>query len=397
MHKFDQFTRIKSIPVHDVNHDPRIDFRVLQELKRLGFNRIAEPNILYLQPLEVIRSEISLCEPLIPLAYRGYYLNLPEIQSFISTRTERIKSYDDYMIELAIHSRTENDVNVDTIKSTKDPKPCVLHFHGGGMAMGGMHEVQFERFRHELAMQDLVVIGVEFRNSCGKLGPFPFPCGLKDCMKSLEYVYQHKAEWNISSIIVCGESGGGNLALALPLFAREHGCLHYIDGVYSICPMISNLYTDIDTDEFRSLSSLTDNNGMNLNLTGLASIALLYDPTLAHARDPLAWPFWATLDMLKDLPPHVISVNELDPLCSEGIAYYRKLQAANKTAFMDNFNTVLGGPLEDSRQVRITNVHCKMNIGFTHCADVFHAPLRDVLCRTVTEITEFARNCRESM
>jgi acetyl esterase/lipase len=39
------------------------------------------------------------------------------------------------------------------------------------------------------------------------------------------------------------------------------------------------------------------------------------------------------------LPPHVISVNEVDPLRDEGVAYYRKLLAAGVAA---TGRTVLG-------------------------------------------------------
>ena len=35
---------------------------------------------------------------------------------------------------------------------------------------------------------------------------------------------------------------------------------------------------------------------------------------------------------LRGLPPHVISVNELDPLRDEGLAYYRKLVGAGVLA-----------------------------------------------------------------
>jgi acetyl esterase len=43
---------------------------------------------------------------------------------------------------------------------------------------------------------------------------------------------------------------------------------------------------------------------------------------------PLAWPYHTEPQDLEGLPPHVISVNELDPLRDEGLAYYRKLVAA---------------------------------------------------------------------
>jgi acetyl esterase/lipase len=49
-----------------------------------------------------------------------------------------------------------------------------------------------------------------------------------------------------------------------------------------------------------------------------------------EARDPLAWPLFATDDDLRGLPRTVISVNECDPLCDEGVAMYRKLLAAGR-------------------------------------------------------------------
>ncbi|MCZ0943823.1 MAG: alpha/beta hydrolase fold domain-containing protein [Gammaproteobacteria bacterium] len=44
---------------------------------------------------------------------------------------------------------------------------------------------------------------------------------------------------------------------------------------------------------------------------------------------------------LTGLPPHFISVNELDPLRDEGIEFYRKLNAAQVRA---TARTVLGTP-----------------------------------------------------
>ena len=43
------------------------------------------------------------------------------------------------------------------------------------------------------------------------------------------------------------------------------------------------------------------------------------------ARDPLAWPGFATSEDVSGLPPTVISVNKCDPLRDEGMAYYRLL------------------------------------------------------------------------
>jgi acetyl esterase/lipase len=51
----------------------------------------------------------------------------------------------------------------------------------------------------------------------------------------------------------------------------------------------------------------------------------IYDPGGEHATDPLCWPYHAIVDELAGLPPHLISVNELDPVRDEGVAYYAVL------------------------------------------------------------------------
>jgi hypothetical protein len=49
------------------------------------------------------------------------------------------------------------------------------------MAICSATDVGFARGREYLAATGLVVVGVEFRNSGGKLGPHPYPAGLNDC------------------------------------------------------------------------------------------------------------------------------------------------------------------------------------------------------------------------
>ena len=181
----------------------------------------------------------------------------------------------------------------------------------------------YVRWRDELAAQGMVVVGVEFRNGGGVLGAHPFPAGLSDCAAALRWTHEHRAELDISSLTVAGESGGGNLSLATALRAKRDGTLHMIDGVYAMVPYISGLYADPPPE----LPSLTENDGYFLSGGLCAVLASVYDEG-EHATDPLCWPYHAIPVDLAGLPPHVISVCELDPLRDEGIAYYRKLLAA---------------------------------------------------------------------
>ena len=56
-------------------------------------------------------------------------------------------------------------------------------------------------------------------------------------------------------------------------------------------------------------------------------LAKLYEPLREHTVDPLAWPLHADAEDLEGLPPHVISVDRLDPLHDEGLAYAGELLA----------------------------------------------------------------------
>jgi acetyl esterase/lipase len=203
------------------------------------------------------------------------------------------------------------------------------------MAFGSATDLGYVRWRDALAATGLVVVGVEFRNTAGKLGPHRHPAGLDDCAAAVRWTAAHRTDLGASHIVVNGESGGGHFTLAIAHKAKQEGWLDEIAGFHAQCPFVSNRYVD-PPDE---LASLYENNGYMFDRTGLAVTASVYDPDGAHAGDPACWPGEATEADLAGLPPHVISVNELDPLRDDGIDYYRRLVRAGVPAVG---RTVLG-------------------------------------------------------
>lgn len=212
------------------------------------------------------------------------------------------------------------------------PLPGVLHIHGGGMVILRASGPAYVRFRDELAATGLVVVGVEYRNGAGVLGPHPFPAGLDDCADALAWVHEHRADLGISTLTVAGESGGGNLTLATAIRAKREGTLDTIDGVYAMVPYISGLYGRSAEEREAVLPSLVENDGYFISCDLCAVFVEVYDPGAGHASDPLCWPYHATADDLAGLPPHVISVNEVDPLRDEGLAFHRTLVEAGVDA-----------------------------------------------------------------
>jgi acetyl esterase len=244
-----------------------------------------------------------------------------------------------------------------------DRVPGLLHLHGGGMVLLEAAGPAYVRWRDELAASGLVVVGVEFRNGGGKHGPHPFPAGLDDCAAALRWVADHKAELGITKLVVSGESGGGNLTLATTLRAKRDGLIDEIDGVYAQCPYISNAWADPEPE----LTSLFENDGYFLDVAMLGVLAKVYDPAGEHATDPLAWPLHAGVEDLAGLPPHLIAVNQLDPLRDEGLAYARKLLTAGVPVISRTVN------------------------GTCHAGDmIFAAAMPDVYQATIRDIKGFA-------
>ena len=139
----------------------------------------------------------------------------------------------------------EIDLYIEKPKGADGILPCVVHIHGGGMAFTTTQAAGATRWRKTLARQGLVVVAVEFRNSGGVLGNHPFPAGLNDCAAAIQWVNKKRSVLNISSLVVAGESGGGNLAVATAVKANIEGWVDAIDGVYAMAPMILGFYTSV--------------------------------------------------------------------------------------------------------------------------------------------------------
>ena len=134
-------------------------------------------------------------------------------------------------------------------------------------------------------------------------------------------MHDHRGELGIVKIVVSGESGGGNLTLATTLKAKRDGKLDQIDGVYAQCPYISGTYADPPAE----LPSLYENDGYFLDCAWMGVLVQALRPGRRERHQPAGLAAARRRRRLAGLPPHVISVNQLDPLRDEGLAYYRKL------------------------------------------------------------------------
>jgi acetyl esterase len=261
----------------------------------------------------------------------------------------------------------EVTVYVSKPADAEAPLPGILHLHGGGMMILEAANPMYRAWRDRLAARGTVVVGVEFRNGAGKLGPHPFPAGRDDCVSALEWMHENRAALGIGSITVSGESGGGNLTLATALEANATGRMGAIDGIYAMCPYISNAWAGSNKD--LELPSLWENDGYFLDCEMMGAMGMAYDPQGAHRGDARCWPYYATVDDVAGFPPTVISVNELDPLRDEGLAFYRTLLSAGVRA------------------------RGRIVAGTTHAGDLmFPVSAPDLAENTLDDIVAFARS-----
>ena len=270
---------------------------------------------------------IGLLEENMQPFYEALFADIKPVTD-VTRRTQTIIDAEDHEITLYIHEPSNRN----------GPLPGIVHTHGGGMVMCPAADTPYARWRDELAASGLCVVGVEFRNGAGKLGNHPFPAGLNDCARAVQWTSFNREELGISNIIVSGESGGGNLCLAVALKAKQEDWLEEISGIYACCPYISGTYDPAPAE----LTSLVENKDYLIDASAQAMVKA-YDPTGEHAKNPLAWPYHAMVRDLEGLPPHTISVNELDPLRDEGLIYARKLAQAGVQTISRTVNSTPHG------------------------------------------------------
>ena len=259
-----------------------------------------------------------------------------------------------------------NSIKIQFIRpESEGPLPCVYYIHGGGMQSMSCYYGIYRAWGKIIAAQGVAVAMVDFRNCVNPssaLEVAPFPAGLNDCVSGVRWLAEQADDLGIDKnhIIIAGESGGGNLALATGLQLKQDGDIELIRGLYALCPYIAGAWPQ------ERYPSSTENNGLLLDLHSNYG-AMAYGIEEFEKGNPLAWPGFATEEDVKGLPPTVISVNECDPLRDEGIEFYRLLLRAG------------------------VSTRCLQTMGTIHATEVFAMCCPDVSRECAASIARFCR------
>jgi acetyl esterase/lipase len=234
------------------------------------------------------------------------------------------------------------------------------------MAFSSAYEGNYKAWGRMMAARGLAVAMVDFRNSVHadsvpETGPFP--AGLNDCASGLKWVHANAASLRIDPkrIVVAGESGGGNLSLAVGMKLKRDGGLDMIKGIYALCPYIAGQWPQ------ERFPSSTLNDGIFISFQD-NRCTMAYGIEAFNEGNPLAWPSFAKQEDVEGLPPVVISVNECDPLLDEGIAFFRLLMSAGVAA------------------------RCRQVMGACHAIEILPAVCPDLARSTAADMADFAIN-----
>ena len=196
-------------------------------------------------------------------------------------------------------------------KAHREPGPAMLYYHGGGFVIGDIET--HASFCAEIArMLDIPVISVDYR-----LAPEnPWPAAPDDCEAAARWVAANPAELGrkVTSLVVCGDSAGGNLAIVTAMALRDAPAAVPVIAQFPIYPA-----TDA-SKEYPSYTIFAE--GFLLTRDSMDWFQASYDAEATHIRtSPL-------IGDLAGMPPAVVITASLDPIGDQGRAYAGALAVA---------------------------------------------------------------------
>jgi acetyl esterase len=211
-------------------------------------------------------------------------------------------------------------------RAQREPGPAVVFFHGGGFVIGCIdtHASMAAEIARRL---DLPVISVEYR-----LAPeHPWPAAPDDAEAAVRWIAENGAALDraVTSLVLCGDSAGANLALVTGLALRDRPAA-------APCILQIALYPAADPcNRHPSGEAFGDRYGLDAAAMQFYNDA--YDSPAGHWRgSPLAGDLAAT-------PPTLLVTAALDPLRDQGRAYAAKAVEAGVAVTYREFAGVIHG------------------------------------------------------
>ena len=219
-------------------------------------------------------------------------------------------------------------------------KKIIIHIHGGGfMAMSSSyHETYLRLFANEL---ERPLFSIDYR-----LAPqVKFPQPLHDCIRGYLWIRQFVEEvvgTTVESVILIGDSAGGNLAFALTYWLIENNMKtpDLLVSCYSALRLETKCYTP---SFFKSMEEYF------LSYAGLWACCKQYLPEGADANDMYISPIFAGQEILKKMPPTRMFICLDDPLRDDQLRMASNLIQAGVDVKVKAFHHFIHGMLSLNR------------------------------------------------
>ena len=218
-------------------------------------------------------------------------------------------------------------VPVTVFRPNREPAlPAIVQFHGGGWVKGSP-ETHAAIARGLAAESGAVVLSVDYA-----LAPeHKFPEPLDECAAVIEAIFEHGADLGIdpATLILAGDSAGGNLALAsaLDLRDRRPGLVKGLLLFYGVFD------SDLDTWSYRTFGG----GEFGLSREDMAAYWAAYLRSTDDLTDPRAAPLRADLS---GLPPVHLCAAGLDVLRDDTLNLARKLNEVGVTYELKTYEGV---------------------------------------------------------
>lgn len=210
------------------------------------------------------------------------------------------------------------------------PLPTLVYAHGGGWVFCDLdsHDGLCRDFANRLPA---VVVSVHYRRASEE---GRWPAAAEDVYAATAWAAAHITELgnDPTTLLVGGDSAGGNLAAVTALMARDRGGPG-LAGQLLLYPVIA---ADFDTSSYRQFGR-----GYYNPVAALQWYWDQYVPTSSDRTNPYASPLHAA--DLSGLPPAVAVVAGHDPLRDEGIAYVEALRKAGTPVVQRYFEGAVHG------------------------------------------------------
>ena len=205
--------------------------------------------------------------------------------------------------------------------------PPILFIHGGGFVFCDLDT--HDGLCRELAVASgCAVASVEYR-----LAPeYPFPAALEDCEAALRWLNGSAESLGLGGegFALCGDSAGGNLALATALSLRDSGPLPIAIGLF---------YPLLDPScGSRSIAECGDD--YLLTPDGIRWFWDSYLGMQVDQADPRVDLLQADL---RGLPPTIVVTAEFDPLRDEGEELAARMEASGVSVKLRRFPGMIHG------------------------------------------------------